>query len=269
MNKKIWKLQIIGERLWILANLTAQHAAALKMEEGRGLAVVADETRNLSCKINNLVERSLFEDGEIDSGNIRKLASQLYLLALNTAINSARIGPCGKPAAVCADDIRNLAYEVAVLFQENTDIKRFTGIAPMPKTRISSVDSVIELLLLDIAGVRVVEPLINIKEVCMGNDHTETHLKLRGMEIPLIDGCKLLDRPKTESAFVILQTPWAEFNKTYAVTADVLCIICCPIGKAVDAPANMPLAKYVRECWESENDEPFYFMDWIKMLEAK
>lgn len=139
MNKKIWKLQIIGERLWILANLTAQHAAALKMEEGRGLAVVADET----------------------------------------------------------------------------------------------------------------------------------HLKLRGMEIPLIDGCKLLDRPKTESAFVILQTPWAEFNKTYAVTADVLCIICCPIGKAVDAPANMPLAKYVRECWESENDEPFYFMDWIKMLEAK
>lgn len=269
MNKTVWKLQIIGERLWILANLTAQHAAALRMEEGRGLAVVADETRNLACKINILVEHYLFEDRELESGNIRKVALQLYLLALNVAIESARIGSWGKPAAVCADDIRSLAYEVAVLFQENTDIKKFTGTTPMPKTRISSVDSVSQFLWLDIAGIRVVEPLINIKEVCMGNDYTKTHLKLRGMEIPLIDGYKLLDSPKTEPAFVILQTPWAEHNKTYAVAADVLCIICCPIGKAVDTPTNMPFAKYVRECWESENDEPFYFMDWIKMLQAK
>ena len=29
--------------------------------------------------------------------------------------------------------------------------------------------------------------------------------------------------------------------------------------------ADMPLAKYVRECWENENGNPFYFMDWIKM----
>lgn len=266
MNKTIWKLQIIGERLWILANLTAQRAAALNKEEGRGLAVVADETRSLACKINDLVGRSLFEDGEIKAGNIRKVALQLYLLALNVAIESARIGSWGKPVAVCADDIRSLAYEVAVLFQENTDIKRFEGITPMPKACISSVDSVSQFLLLDIAGFRIVEPLINIKEVCMNNDRTETHLKLRGMEIPLIDGYKLLGKSKSEAAFVILQTPWAEHNKTYAVMADVLCIFCCPIGKAVDAPVGMPLERYVRECWESENDEPFYFLDWIKML---
>lgn len=267
MNKTIWKLQIIGERLWILANLTAQHAAALKMEEGRGLAIVAEETRNLASKINDQVGVCLFGDGEVEPGNIRKVALKLYLLALNAAIESTRAGAWGKPSAVCADDIRSLAYEVALLFEENSDIKRFSGMTPMPKTRISSVDSVSEFLWMDIAGVRVVEPLINIKEVCMGNDHTGTHIHLRGMEIPLIDGFRLLDRPKTEPAFVILQTPWAEHNKTYAVTADALCIICCPIGKAVDAPANMPLARYVRECWESENDEPFYFMDWVKMLQ--
>lgn len=266
MNKTIWKLQIIGERLWILANLTAQRAATLKSEEGRGLAIVADETRNLACKLNDLVGRCLFDDGEIEAGNIRKVALQLHLLALNAAIESSRFSSWGKPVAVCADDIRNLAYEVAVLFQENTDIKRFDGITPMPKTRINSIDSVNEFLLLDIAGVHVVEPLINIKEVCMSDNRTETHFKLRGMEIPLVDGYKLLGKSNSESSYVILQTPWAERNKTYAVAADVLCIFYCRIGKPVDFSTDMPLAKYLRECWESENDEAFYFMDWTKML---
>lgn len=39
-----------------------------------------------------------------------------------------------------------------------------------------------------------------------------------------------------------------------------------PIGKPVEPSADMPLAKYVRECWENENGEPFYFMDWTKMI---
>ncbi len=264
MNKTLWKLQIIGERLWMLANTTAQQAATLEME-GRGLAVVSNETRKLAQKVYEMVERALFEDREIKPGNMRDVAMMLNLLALNSAIESHHIGWRGKPAAVCADDIRCLAYELAMLF-DNSEPKRCDGITPIPKDRITSADNCNEFLLLNVAGVTVVERLANIKEVCMLNECTETHIKLRGMEIPLIDGHKLIGKPKGESAFIILQTPWAEQNKTYAVAANVMCIFCSPIGKPVDAPTDMPLAKYVREYWESENSEPFYFMDWPKMI---
>ncbi len=267
MNKTIWKLQTAGERLWLLANTTAQLAATLEVE-GRGLSVVASESRKLSYKVQDLVERALFEGGEIiKPGNVRDVAMMLNLLALNSAIESHRMGWRGKPAAVCAEDIRQLAIDVTVLFDLNDELKRNNMIYPFPKDPITSLDERKEFLWMNIAGINVVEPLINIKEICMGSENcTQTHLKLRGMEIPLIDGYKLLGKQKEESAFVILNTPWAEQNKTYAVTANVNEIVFCPIGKPVEAPSDMPLAKYVRECWESENDEPFYFMDWRKML---
>lgn len=264
MNKTIWKLQIISERLWILANSSAQQAAALGVE-GRGLAVVSDETRNFANRINALIESCLFEGGEIKPGNTHDLAMQLYLLALNAAIESSRMGWKGKPMAVCADDIRRLAYDVAALLDANNSPKWFNGITPFPKNRITSIDEPKEFLLMNIAGITVAEPLVNIKEVCVGY-FGETHITLRNIEIPLVDGYKLLGKPKENSAFVILQTPWAKQNKTYAVAANVLGLFCCPIGKPVNAAADMPLAKYVRECWESETDEPFYFMDWVSML---
>lgn len=267
MNKIIWKLQIIGERLWVLANLTAQRAGALELQ-GKGFAVVADETRHLANQIHTLVERALFEEHEIELHNIRDMSMRLYLLALNSAIEASRLGVQGKPVAVCADDIRQLAYDTAILSDVDDGLKKFDGITPLPKERITSLEEPKEFLLMNIAGITIVEPLINVKEICMGyHGCTETHLTLRGMEIPLIDAYKLLGKPKNEDeiVFVLLQTPWAEQNKTYAVAAEVSCLFFCPIGKPIAAPSDMPLARYVREYWESENDQPFYFMDWPKM----
>ncbi len=265
MNKTLWKLQILGERLWILANLTAQQAATLEIE-GRGLAVVADETRKLAGRIEALVEKALFEDDEIEAGDVQDVALMLNLLALNNAFESYRIGSRGKPAAVCADDIRQLAYEVALLLPGNSSPKNYQTVMPFPKDLLTSIDEDREFLLLNIAGINVVEPMSNIKEVCMTTDYTKTHIKLRGMEIPLVDSCKLLGKPKEESAFVILQTPWATQNKTYAVAANILGIFRSPIGKPTTQPIDMPLSEYLRECWDSENEAKFYFMDWSKML---
>lgn len=265
MNKTLWNLQITGERLWLLANMTAQQAAALDME-GRDLAIVADETRSLANKVNRLVELALFEDEEIKPDSVRDVARMLNLLALNNAIASHHKGVRGKPAAVCADDIRDLAYKLTTLFDENKDMSRDYGAVPVPKQRISSVDKPNDFMRIDIGGVSVMEPLANIKEVCMGVESSDTHLKLRGMELSLIDGYRLLNKEKGISSTIILQTPWAEQNKTYAVAGNVICLFFSPIGKPVSPPSNLPLAEYVRECWENENGDPFFFMDWPKML---
>jgi hypothetical protein len=267
MNKTLWKLQIVGERMWALANMTAQQSCGLG-HDGRGFAVVADETRILANKIHEMVEQALFGEREIEPGHVKDIAVMLSFLALNCAIESSRMGWRGKAMAVCADDIRSQAYEIGRLFDSKC-IPDGPETNPMPKDRMTSVSQNGEFMLMNIAGVYVVEPLINVKEVIWYEDRSETHINLRGMEIPLVDGFKLLGKTQDMPTCVVLHTPWAEQNKTYAVTADVSflsCLFYSPIGTPVPASPDAPLAKYIRECWESENDAPFYFMDWPKMV---
>ena len=263
MNKTLWRLQNTVERLWLLANMMAQQAAALDI---RGLAVVAEETRNVANKLQSIVEKALFDEDDIKSSDIRDLAIMLNLLALNSAIECSRLGFRGKPAVVCVEDIRILAYELAVLFDENDEPMRYEGLIPYPKTSMTSVEHRNEFLLLSIAGVIVVEQLTNVREICMCKEHTYTHIKLRGMEIPLIDGYRILGKLQENPMYVIVQTPWAEQNKTYAVAADVKCLFFSPTGIPVTTLPEEPLARYSREYWESENDIPFLFIDWPKLF---
>lgn len=264
MNRTLWKLDHIGERLWILATLTATQSASL-VNEGKGLAVVADETRNLANRINDAVEKAMSEGEDIDKDKIIPLAFQLNLLAFNCAIESSRIiGSKGKQAAVCADDIRNLAYEIICLFDEASAAKKNQTVSPWAANPSSAARNG-EFLLLSAGGIKFVEPLVNIKEVCVISERGDSSITIRNMELPLVDVYRMLGEKQETLTHVIMWTPWAEQNKTYAVTADVSFIFFSPIGKPVDVPADMPLAKYVRECWENENGEPFYFMDWTKM----
>ncbi len=269
MNKTLWKLDRIGERLWILATMTATQAAILE-NEGKGIAIVADETRRLGNSINDAVEKAMVEEEELNKDAIKGLAFQLNLLALNCAIESSRIiGSKGKQASIYADEIRNLAYEIVCLLDKSSATKMKQTVSPWAANP-SSVARNGEFILLDIDGIQFVESLANIKEVCGPMVEriecgSGSSIILRNMEIPLVDGYKMLGKTKEAQTYVIMWTPWAEQNKTYAVAADVSCLCFSPIGKPMDTPSDMPLAKYVRECWENEHGEPFYFMDWTKM----
>jgi chemotaxis signal transduction protein len=264
MNRTLWKLDRIGERLWSLATLTATQAAVLA-NDGKGMAIVAEETRKMANKLIGAVERATFEDTEIDKNQIKELALQLNLLALNSAFEAYRLGYLGKRAAVCADEVRNLAYEIVCLFDKETADKAKQFVHPWPKNPLTSIDTS-EYVHLDIGGIHVLENLDNVKEVCSYMEHKDGILNLRGMELPLVDGYRMLGKAQEIPTYVILHTPWAEQNKTYAITADVKCIHRTRVGKSLSAPKDMPLAKYVRECWENENGELFCFMDWTKMV---
>jgi len=247
----------------LLANMLAQQAPALG-SDGRITVVLAEETRSMANKIHKMVEGALFEEQDIDYEKVKNIAFNVNNLALNCAIESNRLDWQGKATAVCADDIRNLAHEVALLFEKNAGVAYSTP-ALIPKNRITSFDRGQGFICLDIGGVYVTELLVNIKEVCVGISPTATHINLRGMEIPFIDGRKLLGKTQDISTYVVLNTPWAEQNKTYAVAANVIHLFYSPIGIPVDVAADVPLAEYVRECWESEGDVPFLFMDWPNM----
>jgi len=274
MNKILWKLHVSGERMWLLANMIAQQSSVMGVD-GKGMAVVAEEIRTMANRLYKMVERAMYEEEEIQQSKMHDIAVELNLLALNSAIECSRLGVRGKPAVVCTEDIRTIAYNISQLFDEekssgyygSTPIpKESYGITPIPKNRIKSSDHNNEFILLNIAGVCIVELLSNIKEICRAIDRTDTHVKVRGMEIPLIDVCKLLGEKQEKQTYVILNTPWADQNKTYAVTADVSGLFYSPTCTPATIPSDAPLAEYIREYWESENDLPFIFMDWTKMV---
>lgn len=90
---------------------------------------------------------------------------------------------------------------------------------PWPKTPLTSV-GINEYVHLDIGGIHVLENLDNVKEVCANIEPKNGILSLRGMELPLVDGWKMSGKAQELPTYVILQTPWAEQNKT-AMMADL------------------------------------------------
>jgi hypothetical protein len=270
MNRKLYKMQQISERLWILAANTALIAAALG-KEGRGFAIVAEETRKMTNKMQHLVEEALFEDKEVEVGKMKEAAQEIMLLALNAAIEAHRLHINGKQAAVCAEGIRTLAYMLTTVISDDIPLDKLPDtIIPWPKTPLTTVISDNTcFILLKTGDVHFVENLINITMVCYGLTESKDGIViLRGAELSVIKTQNLLniesDKPMHH---VILRTPWAEDSKEYAVAVDSIgYIFYSPIGTPVAPPIDMPLAQYVRECWENENGEPFYFMDWTKMV---
>ena len=79
MNTTLWKLDSIGERLWSTAFTTATVAAVLG-SKGRGMAVVAEETRRLANHVKDVVEQVMENEKEINSEKMITYAEQLYYL---------------------------------------------------------------------------------------------------------------------------------------------------------------------------------------------
>ena len=268
MDRKLYKLNQIVDRLWTLSAMTAMIAAGLG-RDGRGFAVVAEETRKMTDKMQKLAEQAMFEDKEINMNELKDAAQQTMFLALNAAIESHHADEKGKQAAVCAEEIRSLAYMLTTEIADDMPLDRLPEtIIPWAKTPLTSIINHNHCFILLKAGdIYIVENLLNIQEVCCGlvenESNTITH---RRGELPAINVPKYLNKTSEEPVYILIQTPWAEKKNEYAVAIDSFgCLFYSPIGAPVPPPADMPLAEYVRECWENENGEPFYFMDWVKM----
>ena len=270
MNREQYKLQQISDRLWTCAANTAL-VAALLGRDGRGFAIVAEETRKMSDKMQLLIEQAIFENVEINMGKLKNAALEIMFLAYNAAIESHRLEEKGKQAAVCAEEIRSLAYLLTTDITDEIPLDRHPeNVIPWAKTPLTTVISNnLCFFLVEAGGKFFVENLINVEEVCYGLKEENGIVTIRGRKLPVVNLPKFLDTVSDKqkyAKYVILRTPWAEESAEYAVAVDdFVTLFYSPIGTPVPAPADMPLYKYVRECWENENGDPFYFMDWIKM----
>lgn len=267
MNKSAHKLERIADKTWIIASLIAIEASKWGTD-GYGFAILAEETRSISLKLNSFSERDLLGHDPAEQKFLSDMATELSYLALNAAIEASHSGHRGKAVAICAEDIRNLVNEFMEMLEDN---QRWQHVPPpLSGNAMTSVDNRVCFMQFSVDGYRMIENINFIQEVISNKlERHNMNITLRNSTIPVIDCFSLLGKKNDHPFYLILRTPWAKSNDRFAVAIDELSLsglFYSPVGVPVSPTPDMPLREFVRECWESTDSQPFRFMDWPKMI---
>jgi methyl-accepting chemotaxis protein len=107
-KQSVERVQLVSEMASNTLKLTESGLDAMKKTED-GMSNLKDQVRHIAETILNLSEQTL-QIGEIIS-TVNDIADQSNLLALNAAMEAARVGEAGRGFAVLAGEVRNLAEQ--------------------------------------------------------------------------------------------------------------------------------------------------------------
>ncbi|MDR0326066.1 MAG: chemotaxis protein CheW [Oscillospiraceae bacterium] len=276
------KLEIYTERLWRLAiDLALQ--SSLGGKERYGIAVVAEETRNISKKLYHLLET---KDSDALRASIGDALVQLQALMLNGWLEMLRAfkvhesdNPYTGPTTVLLEEIKDTANEIRRLFglpDMGADL-----LQPELKHKSTITNRKLFLMQMSIGGVPFVENAVYVQEIATyieGDMHfgiRDGHLYIRGMAIPVIDCYKRfgLERPGAidrngRKCAVIIETVWENQSAKYAVLVDSLPLsfgfyTSFSEGQNVDSRSEIFTNQYVRASWDTVDDrQQMLFLDW-------
>ena len=285
MLSKERKLEIYTERLHRLAfDIAMQSCQGGK--ELHGMAIVAEETRNLSNRLFAMLER---ESIETIPAVISSALIQIEYLSLNGMLETMRVAhfnnhitPFMYPSAAIMDEIKNTTRDIRNLF----DMESESNILPQPELKNESrvSDAKIFLIQATIGGEAFVENAAFVEEVHTYLDGDplfgiqDGYYQVRNAKIPVIDCyAKLnLDRSfiKTtddgQSCAIILNTAWAKESTRYAVLVDSLpqtfgFYSRFSEGESTASRSKVFTSPHVRACWDTVDDGQMIFLDWKSM----
>jgi methyl-accepting chemotaxis protein len=107
-KQSVERVQLVSEMASNTLKLTESGLDAMKKTED-GMSNLKDQVRHIAETILNLSEQTL-QIGEIIA-TVNDIADQSNLLALNAAMEAARVGEAGRGFAVLAGEVRNLAEQ--------------------------------------------------------------------------------------------------------------------------------------------------------------
>lgn len=271
MTKKQWQCQRLMQHLLSTSTMIAAEAArkdADQTQMGTELAVIAEETRNISIKLSQALERHIF--GEMDDGNFDEVVLdatlQSKLLAINTAIMASKVDML-KPAAVFAEEIRNTSLELREICEpESRRSPKFGRMIdiPSPDPR-SKAATGWQYLFTAVSGRYVWSENTNfVMEVLLycaefiKNGRLQILNLWRELDIPVL----WPDPESKEASVLVILCAHDDPRRKYAVAAelpdDFGVISNCRVGVATKSALPIP----VRECWRGLDGNDIYFPDW-------
>jgi chemotaxis signal transduction protein len=285
MLTKERKLEIYTERLHRLA-----FDLALQASQGdanwKGIAVVADETRNISLKLYRILEK---ESIASPPEPIADALLQLEYLSFNGWLEMMRIGvdfdhtnvikPSGsRNLAVIFDELRNVTHDIRCLF----DLANPHSDLPQPELKKESRVSNAKLFLMQatIGGEPFVENAAYVEEVHTYIDGDspfgirDGFFQVRGIKIPVVDCYARLKLDRTHikkttvgSCMLIIKTDWEKEPNRYGVLVDALpqtfgFFSRFSEGESTDSRSKIFANPYARACWDTVDGGQMIFLDW-------
>lgn len=257
---EVFKFGLYAERVHRLALDIALQAT----QHGNGIAVVADETRNLGVKLHGIFDKIYNNPSE--KININDSILELRFLAVNCSIELLAVSGYRNHAkstmqlAVLIDEIMNLTNDLMNLLGYKKVLPPIIP-APLHKSRVA--DTPIPCMIMTVNGVDFVESIRNVREVVYCDNSIENGmLSIRGMSIPLLSSLK----PQGDINYCALVS--FDYNRPetlFALPIDTLpTIFQSAIGVTANYKGTLP-RNYIRECWDGEEDHQLVFLEYANI----
>ncbi len=265
-QKQLIMFGLYAERAHRLAFDIALSSSELS-QYGRGMAIVADETRNVGNKLYSLFKNdSTCENGVVDA------VLQLKYLAVNGCLEMMRLHESTitlkKRLAVILDEIRNLTKDIQILFGIKQELPQILPRVAKENAVIKSdmiFNTGIRFVIFSIGGVSFCETSNNVVEVLYLDPTAvdEQYLTVRKQKLPIVNYYKKLSLDGKPHSILRVQAVHEGEIKDYAVLIDGLPEVFFSGIGVTSKPKGIP-DELIRECWDCEEDLQMLFLDYTK-----
>lgn len=266
-ERELIKFSLLVERAHRLAFDMALCAAELG-EQGRGMAIVADESRNFATKV-----QSFLDSCDINKETISDATLEMRYLAVNGCLEMLRLHEnklhTKKKLAVIFDEVRNIADDVAQAFDISSELPLILPRVLQKSTIVPDnivMSSDLRFVVFEIGGKQFCESTTNVREIFLYpvDKIADTSVKIRGEDIPLLHCHSELNLQLPQKKFlplVIISANYQTIPTQYAFAIDgVPDIFFASIGRNVN-PKNIP-SEFIRECWNCEEERQMMFLNY-------
>lgn len=261
-NCELIKFGLYAERAHRLAFDLALLASGLG-QYGKGMAIIADETRNIGIKLHKL----LISEDEASLSEIQDEILELKYLFVNGWLESLRLHESQltpkKRISVIMDELINLVKDIECALGIKSAL-------PMVTPKVTERNKILNkselFFLFTIGGKPFCEAMQNVLEVFLYTPEEcakePAMVNIRGYKLPLLDYYDKLSVAKNGAQTILrISTEYEKEPKEYALLIDgkpeIFCSYLGVSSQAVGVPKEL-----VRECWDCEENMQMQFLNY-------